>query len=222
MFDEDRPNNDSDKSMDSHVIENNYVDCSNAGEGTRGCLLMQADDYSTVGARIDNAIVRNNVFFTTDNALTENFIRIRRSVNNAVFYNNTFYNGAEGISVDFHSPQPTNVTIKNNIFDTISGYEVEDGTSNGVSTLNYNLYNGNANLDGCTKGTNAKENKDPKFVSDGSDFSLQSEHLVVRDRERAPITKPLQISVSIQRFNETTDRVRCICNDTEWLKLNIY
>ncbi len=175
MFDEDRPNNDSDKSMDGHVIENNYVDCSNSGEGTRGCLLMQADYYATVGENINNAIVRNNVFFTTDNALTENFIRIRRSVNNAVFYNNTFYSGAEGISIDFHSPQPTNVTIKNNIFDTISGYEVDDGTSNGVSTLNYNLYNSNANLDGCTKGTNAKENKDPKFVSDGSDFSLQSD-----------------------------------------------
>lgn len=168
LSDETRKYNDNCRHYYDCIVEGNLI------EGVVGANADGAFIFRCKGECKSNPIlIRNNVFFSQLESGLSALTRFSYDVDNAKFYNNTLYKSGGAVGIETLQSDVT-VNAQNNIFYDIDSYDVT--VNYGTVNLDYNLYDGSANLDGALKGAHAIENADPRFTNDGNlDFSLQSD-----------------------------------------------
>jgi len=164
----------------SGVIEGNWFDATNnGGIGLRGAIILEVvnNGSPSVTIKMKEMIIRNNIFFTRDAGLIDDWAMVfmRQNARNIKIYNNTFYNiNNKAIWVNHSSAE--NIDIKNNIFDDINSYDIDAYYWNGSPrnvTADNNLYDNTPNLKSITDSRPIVG--DPQFVNPaGYDFHLQS------------------------------------------------
>ncbi len=163
----------------SGVIEGNWFDATdNGGIGLRGAIILEVVNNGTPPVTIEmkGVTIRNNIFFTRDRGLIEDWamVFIRQNAKNIKIYNNTFYNiNNRAIWINHSSAE--NIDISNNIFDAVGKYDVDayywNGSPKNVNVEN-NLYDDGPNLNSTVD--TRPVTGDPKFVYPaGYDFHLQ-------------------------------------------------
>jgi hypothetical protein len=108
IFDQRRQANDFKRLITNVLVEGNILKNSKQRSG----LILAMGDEDGIGNRIQNVVIRNNIF-TANNHLG---IAIGGNISDIEIYNNTFYqNGREDL-VFPDAGSITNITIKNNLF----------------------------------------------------------------------------------------------------------
>lgn len=163
------------------TISNNYIEVPIGGANVHGMLLS---DPNTTGSK--TYTVFNNVINATSGAITCILLQNTTQTGKFLIYNNTIYNAgsvAWGISL-----ASLNVLseIKNNIIWVIgaSGVGINNAgwTPTSSNQIDYNdifTSGGAASFSGTTTGWNTAHgiSADPLFISNGTDFHLQSTSL---------------------------------------------
>lgn len=126
------------------------------------------NNKKTAAAHVGTSAVDmyNNLFYSATNGTQALVLLYQTGV--YTLYNNTIYSGTQtGTAVSLNGT----VTMKNNI---IFGADVGILLLGGSTTGDYNIvYGANTNYSGLSAGTH-DVSVDPKFTTNGSDFSLQS------------------------------------------------
>ena len=166
-YDEDRPNcTDTNRVLLDWTIENNILDATNAGQGRRGAIVIQANNV----ALVKNMTIKNNIIYSEDTQSSEAMIRIRHNIDGLNIYNNIIHSGPVGVLVTDSIPK--NIVVKNNILSAMSGLDVETRyATSGEVIIDNNLYDDTPNMDNVVDSNPVVGN--PQFVSISSqDFHL--------------------------------------------------
>ncbi len=177
-YDEKRTSTEAYKEV-SGLIEGNWFDATNnGGIGLRGAIILEVVNNGSPPVTIEmkGVTIRNNVFFTRDAGLIDDWamIFIRQNAKNIRIYNNTFYN-VNNRAVWINHSSAENVDVRNNIFSKVGKYDVDayywNGSPKNVTVVN-NLYDDFVNLNSVSDPSPVVG--DPRFVDPaGYDFHLQ-------------------------------------------------
>lgn len=108
IFDQRRQANDFKRTISNVLVEGNILKNSKQRSG----LILAMGDEDGIGNRIQNVVIRNNIF-TGNNHLG---IALGGNISDIQIYNNTFYQNGRQALLLAESGSLANITIKNNLF----------------------------------------------------------------------------------------------------------
>jgi len=168
------PRVDNDRVIRRLVFERNIINMDMHGEHDYlSGLLIGVSTGSDDGSKVEDAIIRNNIFYNPDGTAGRGGIEIRSRNDGIKIYNNVFYNLPVGVRSYSSGSGTNNVEVRNNIF-----VDIELDVKNTFDLVSWitesNLYDNAPSLENTIDSLSVVG--DPLFVNPSvGDFHVEDE-----------------------------------------------